>query len=92
MFEWEQEGDGYIIYYNELHPRIKPLLNDGEGLRDYFAEQGSLLALQIKLEELIADDDKEDKDFTKLVKGKDASAVYKLFLNRHSEFLWSLKE
>ncbi|OHA19806.1 MAG: hypothetical protein A3C08_01850 [Candidatus Taylorbacteria bacterium RIFCSPHIGHO2_02_FULL_47_18] len=92
LFEWEQEGDGYIIYYNELHPRIKPLLNDGEGLRDYFAEQGSLLALQIKLEELIADDDKEDKDFTKLVKGKDASAVYKLFLNRHSEFLWSLKE
>lgn len=92
LFEWEQEGDGYIIYYNELHPRIKPLLNDGEKLRDYFTEQGSLLALQIKLEELVGEDDKEDKAFTELVKNKDTSAVYKLFLNKHSEFLWSLKE
>ena len=91
LFDWEQEGDGYVIYYNELHPHIKPLLNDGENLRDYFTEQGSLLALQIRLEELIGEDDKEDKEFTELIKGKDASAVYKTFLARHSEFLWDLK-
>lgn len=92
LFEWEQEGDGYIVYYNELHPCIKQLLSDGEKLRDYFTEQGSLLALQIRLEELIANNDKGDKNFTKLVESKDVSAVYKLFLNKHSEFLWSLKE
>lgn len=93
LFDWEPEDAGYVIFYNELHPRIKPLLDDPSGkLLDYLVEQGGLLALQIKLEEIIADDDKEDKDFTKLVKDKDASAVYKLFLNRHSEFLWGLKE
>jgi hypothetical protein len=92
LFDWEQEGDGYIVYYNEFHPHIKLLLSDGEKLRDYFAEQGSLLALQIKLEELTAENDKEDKEFTKLIKDKEVSAVYQLFLSRHSEFLWDLKE
>jgi len=92
LFDWEQEGDGYIIYYNEWHPHIKPLLSDVERLRDCFAEQGSLLALQIRLEELTADDDREDKEFTKLIKDKEVSAVYKLFLGRHSDFLWDLKE
>jgi len=38
------------------------------------------------------DDDKEDKEFTKLIKAKDISGVYRLFLRRHSEFLWDLKK
>jgi len=92
LFEWEEEEDGYVIFYNEFHPRIKPLLRDYEKLQDYLFEQGSMLALQIKLEEVIADDDKEDKEFTKLIKAKDTSAVYQLFLRRHSEFLWDLEE
>jgi len=92
LFEWEEEEDGYVIFYNEFHPRIKPLLSDDEELQDYLFEQGSLLALQIKLEETIADDDKEDKEFTKIIRAKDASAVYRLFLSRHSEFLWDLEE
>lgn len=91
LFEWEEEEDGYVVFYNEFHPRIKPLLSDYEKLQDYLFEQGSLLALQIKLEETIAEDDKEDKDFTKLTKGKGTSEVYRLFLRRHSEFLWDLK-
>ena len=41
---------------------------------------------------MIADDDKEDKEFTKLIKAKDISGVYRLFLRRHSEFLWDLKK
>lgn len=92
LFEWEEEEDGYVVFYNEFHPRIKPLLSDDEKLQDYLFEQGSMLALQIKLEEIIADDDKEDREFTKLIKTRDASAVYLLFLRRHSEFLWDLKE
>ena len=92
LFEWEEEEDGYVVFYNEFHPRIKPLLSDYEKLQDYLFEQGSLLALQIKLEETTADDDKEDKEFTKLIKSKDTSAVYRLFLRRYSEFLWDLKE
>lgn len=92
LFEWEDEEDGYVVFYNEFHPRIKPLLSDFEKLQDYLFEQGSMLALQIKLEEVIADDDKEDKEFTKLIKAKDTSAVYQLFLHRHSEFLWDLEK
>ena len=92
LFEWEEEEDGYVVFYNEFHPRIKPLLSDYEKLQDYLFEQGSMLALQIKLEEIIADDDKEDKEFTKLIKTKDTSKVYRLFLCRHSEFLWDLEE
>lgn len=92
LFEWEPEGDGYIIFYNELHPHIKPLLNDEVKLRDYLIEQVAFIAFQIKLEELIADDDNSDKEFTKLIKSKDTSGVWRLFLKRYSEFLWGLKE
>jgi len=92
LLEWEEEEDGYVVFYNEFHPRIKPLLSDYEKLQDYLFEQGSLLALQIKLEETIAEDDREDKEFTKLIKAKDTAAVYRLFLRRHSEFLWDLKK
>lgn len=92
LFEWEEEDDGYVVFYNDFHPRIKVLLKDYEKLQEYLFEQGSLLALQIKLEEMIADDDKEDKEFTKLIKTKDISEVYQLFLRRHSEFLWDLKK
>jgi hypothetical protein len=92
LLEWEEEEDGYVVFYNEFHPRIEPLLKDYEKLQEYLFEQGSLLALQIKLEETIADDDKGDKEFTRIVNAKDTVAVYRLFLRRHSEFLWDLKE
>lgn len=92
LVDWESEEDGYVIYYNELHPRIKPLLTDFERLRDYLVEQASLIAVQIRLEELMGDDDGEDGEFTKLIKSGDASAVYRFFLCRHSEFLWDLKK
>jgi hypothetical protein len=92
LFDWESDGDGYIIYFNEFHPHIKSLLTDASKLGHYLAEQGSLLALQIRLEELIAEDDKDDKEFTGLIKDKDVSAVYRLFLGRHSEFLWEIRK
>lgn len=95
LFEWEQEEEGYIIYYNEVHPCIKPLLIDEEKLRDYFTEQGSFLALQIKLEELIASEDgkdEKDEELLKISKAKKAADVYPLFLKKHSEFLWNLKK
>jgi len=91
LFDWESEGNGYIVYYNDLHPHIKPLLSDGEKLKSYFTEQGSLLALQIKLEELIGEDDGEDAEFAELIKSKSVGGVYDLFLARHSEFLWDLE-
>lgn len=92
LFEWEEENDGYTVYYNDFHPHIKGLLGDREKLTDYLLEQGSLLALQIKLEEIVGEDNKEDQDFTKLIKDADISAVYKLFLHRHSEFLWDAQQ
>jgi hypothetical protein len=92
LFEWESEGEGYIVFYNDLHPRIKPLLNDEEQLRDYLMEQVALIAFQIRLEELMADDDGSDEEFTSLIKSKDPSGAWRLFLKRYSEFLWDLKK
>jgi len=93
LFEWEAEDSGgYIIYYNELHPKIEPLLEDKEKLSDYFTEQGALLAIQITFEELIADDDNRDKDFSQLIQSKNLSSVLPLFLRKYSEFLWDYLE
>ncbi|MEK7501808.1 MAG: hypothetical protein AAB629_02700 [Patescibacteria group bacterium] len=92
LFDWEEEEDGYVIYFNDWHPRIKQIASNEEELTNYLTEQGSMLALQIRLEELVGDDDKEDEELAKLIKDKDISAVYKLFLSRHSEFLWDIKK
>ncbi len=89
LFEWEpEEGNGYIIFYNDLHPRIKKISDDVEKLTEYLIEQGSLIAIQIKLEELIAEDDKDYKDFRRLIKLKDPTIVWSFFIKKYSEFLW----
>ncbi|MBU2597316.1 MAG: hypothetical protein KJ757_07145 [Planctomycetes bacterium] len=91
LFEWEEEdGGGYVIYYNELHPKIKPFIKDEERLADYLTEQGALLALQITFEEMIAEGDDRDKDFFQLIKAKNKNLedVLPLFLKKYSEFLW----
>jgi len=92
LLEWEPDGDrGYIIFYNDLHPRIKPISEDEKKLTDYLIEQTTLLIFQIKLEEVIANNDKSDKDFGSLIKSKDLTNVWPLFLEKYSEFLWNLK-
>ena len=96
LFRWESEGDdGYVIFYNELHPRIKILLDDVEKLGDYLTEQGALIALQVTLEELMAEGDEKDIidiDLKSLVKSKDISNVWPVFLRKYSEFIWGLRE
>ena len=92
LFDWQYEGDGYIIYYNDLHPHIAPLLEDEEKLKDYFIEQGSFIALQIKLEELVSEDDNRDGEFTELIRKEGVAGVYRLFLERHSKFLWDFRK
>jgi len=92
LVDWEPNGDeGYVIFYNEFHPRIKLILEDEERLTDYLREQTILLAFQIKLEEVIANNDKSDRDFSLLIKSKDLTSVWPLFLEKYSEFLWDLK-
>jgi hypothetical protein len=88
LFEWESEDDGYLIFYNEFHPRIKKLLSDAEKLTLYLSEQLALIAFQIKLEELIAENDKDDEDFSKLIKSKDPSQALPFLFSKFSEFLW----
>jgi len=95
LFEWEPEDEGYIIYYNDLHPKIKPISEDEKKLSSYLTEQGALIALQIALEESMAEGKSADKDFSRLIKAKDKdlSGVLPLFLRKYSEFLWDyLKE
>lgn len=94
LLEWESdENGGYIIYYNNLHPRIIMLLQkeDEKELRHFLTEQGALLAFQIRLEELIAENDSaSDKDLFGLTRSKDPSKVWPIFLQKYSEFLWDL--
>lgn len=94
LFEWEpEENNGYIIFYNDLHPRIKIILDDAEKLKEYFTEQGALIALQIKLEELMVEDDKEDEELHKLIKlNKNPNIIWPTFLKKYSDFLWDLKK
>ena len=96
LFRWEPEGDdGYVIFYNELHPRIKILLDDVEKLGDYLTEQGALIAIQVALEELMAEGDEGviiDIDLKGLIKSEDISSVWPVFLRKYSEFIWDLKE
>jgi len=94
LFEWElEENDSYIIFYNDLHPRIKMISDDTEKLTEYLIEQGALIAFQVKLEELVIEDDKKDKDFYQLIKKlKDPSIVWPVFLKKYSNFLWNLKK
>lgn len=92
LLDWEpDENGGYIIYYNSSHPRILSLLDDNEKLSHFLTEQGALLAFQIRLEELITDNDSEsDKDLLEIIKSKDPSKVWPIFLQKYSEFLWNL--
>ena len=94
MLEWEPDlNGGYTIYYNSIHPRIKVLLdeNDEKKLSQFLIEQGALLAFQIKLEDLMAEDRGEgDKDLLKLIKSNNPSNVWPVFLQKYSEFLWDL--
>ncbi len=93
IIDWEPEGDsGYIIYYNEVHPRIKILVNDESKLAEYLTEQGALVALQIKLEEVVAEGESDDEDLEKLLKSKELGQVIPTILKRYSEFLWDYRE
>lgn len=92
LFEWESEDDGYLIFYNELHPKIIPLLSNVEELTYYLSDQLALIAFQIKLEELTADNDGDNKEFNILIKSKDPSQALPLLLRNYSEFLWDLKK
>lgn len=94
ILDWESDlNGGYIIYYNTSHPRIKILLQDTDEkkLTQFLIEQGALLAFQIKLEDLMASSDNDsDKDLLRLIKSKDPSNVWPIFLQKYSEFLWNL--
>ncbi len=88
IFRWEEDNDGYIIYYNESHPRIKPLLKDEDKLKEYLYEQGILIALQIKLEENLTENAKDDPDFGELVKSRNPANVWDIFVKKYSQYLW----
>ena len=91
LLEWILEDEGYVVYYNSLHPHIEPLVKDEEKLKDYLLEQGSLIAVQIKIEELVADgNDGNDEEFTKLIEDGNVAEVYELLLDKHSRFLWDI--
>jgi len=88
LFEWESEGDGYIIRYNKFHPKIKGFLHDEEELGIFLTEYGALIAYQIKLEELVADSD-TSKEFSKqMFSSGNPSVVMPELFQKYSEFMW----
>lgn len=94
LFKWEpkEDDEGYIIFYNASHPRIKIIIDDAEKLKNYLIEQGALIALQIKIEDLTTDSpEKDNKDLYQLIKSKNPIEVWPLFLKKYSEFLWDLR-
>ncbi len=93
LFRWEpDEGGGYIIYYNSLHPRIKKIRWDKEQLNNYLIEQTAVIALQIKLEELMAENDKSDPELSGLVEKGNIIEVWPTLSKKYSKFLWDFLE
>lgn len=86
----EKNEDSYIFYYNDKHPKIKLLLdNKDDNLERYLTEQGALLIYQIKLEEMIAEDEyNSDKELGTIIKTKRLDNVIPILSERLSEFLW----
>lgn len=96
LLEWESdENNGYTIAYNTLHPRIKMLMDESDSLKlgAFLTEQGALLAFQVRLEELVADDERKgDEDLLKVIKSKNPGEVWPTFLRKYSKFLWELNK
>lgn len=93
LFRWEPDGDnGYIIFYNSNHPKYISFANDEEKLTRNLQDYLILIAYQIKIENLLADEKSDDKEIDFLIKSKDISGVLPFLLSKLGEYTWDLNK
>lgn len=84
--------DALVFYYNNKHPKIKPIENDINLLTEYLVGQGTMLLYQIKIESLLESDnntlDEFDPKLSEIVKSKNIEQIFPYLLEKYSETIW----
>lgn len=90
-YVWWEDDDGYILCYNNEHPRIKEILEDDEAYKDVLRKEGALILWTIVLNNAIADPENMDKKVLKMTEGIEGLPLedqVEWLLSRRSEILW----
>jgi hypothetical protein len=90
-YVWWEYDDGYILFYNNEHPRIKEILDDDDAYKDILRKEGSLILWTIVLNNAIADPEGMDKKVLKITEGLGDLPLenqVEWLLSRRSEILW----
>lgn len=88
---WWDYDDGYILFYNIEHPRIKEVLDDDDEWKDLLRKEGTLVLWTIVLNTAIANPEDMDKRIRKLTEGVEEMSIEEQvswLLSRRSETLW----
>jgi len=96
-FIWhEEEKDGYIIYYNTKHPKFVIMRDDKDKIEQYLVEFGTMILLQIKLEDVISDEDNTDNkkmsEIIDLIRSNEMNKVFPFIMEQFSEKLWEIND
>ena len=92
---WVEEsnsGEGFILYYNLLHPIIKKLIDkDQDSLKELWIREGLIYLLQIRFSEdqsLLKESQKPVYFNEKNLKENNLNVIINILLKHRSIFLW----
>lgn len=90
-YVWWEYDDGYVLYYNNEHPRIKEIVDDDDAYKDLLRKEGALILWTIVLSNAFANPDDMDKKVLKMTSGLEEQSIDNQIiwlLSRRSEILW----
>lgn len=90
-YVWWEYDDGYILFYNNEHPRIKEILDDDEKYKELLLREGAMALWSIVLNNAIANPEDMDKRVLKLTESVDNESIENQvlwLLGKRSETLW----
>jgi hypothetical protein len=90
-YVWWEDDDGYILCYNNEHPRIKEILEDNDAYKDMLRKEGALILWTIVLGNAFANPDDMDKKIRAMTAGLEEQSIsdqVSWLLSRRSEILW----
>ena len=89
-YVWWDYDDGYILFYNNEHPKIRDILYDDEKYHDLLMKEGALALWTIVLEEAISNPEEMSKKIRDLIQGvgDTVSDQMRWIRERRSESLW----